>query len=854
MKDKTERFLKVSLVMVSVFCVLVFSVQTIFMSLMGADAIKHLGVIYMSGMSEQVASHFGTIIELRLSQVTALVDSVPPARTVGGTPMRIELTHNARAIGFEYLALYTGDGQFHMIYGLQVTADIPEALHRSVQGGKYNVCAGKDEAGTPVVLMGVPAVYPMDDGGSSIALIAGLPVSYLSDTLESNLESSLVDYYIIRNDGSYVMQSSPVEEDNYFERIDRHYEVYGGKTPAQYAQELQEALEEDRDYTSEIMISNERWNMYCTNLPNSDWHLLLKMSHNTMDDTVDTLEKRWSFISIGGCALILGTLVLVFLGYFRLTKKQIRALDEARQSAERSSKAKNEFLSNMSHEIRTPMNGIRGMTSIALNNLDDPPQVRSCLKKINVSSRHLLGLINDMLDMSKMESRKLTLHMEPLSLRDVIQTITTVIQPQMQEKNQQFNIYIHDIRTENVCSDRVRLSQILLNILGNAVKFTPTGGAIVMELHEEPSPKGNGYIRSCLHIGDNGIGMSEEFLPNIFESFAREDSARVDRAAGAGMGLAITKFIVDAMGGTITVESEKGRGSDFYVTIDMEKALPQEPALLLPQRDVLVAGSDENAGKLVVDTLRSIGMTAEWAASLEQACQMAQAHREQGGGYDIILLDWEIQERGGIQAAQVLRRHLGENTPVLLLTNGEHDELEADAEQAGVSGLLAKPLFRSNLYYGLRRFTEVEEPQMQPAKPNGIDLAGRHVLVAEDNELNWEIAEAILSDLGMELDWAENGQICVEKFKQSAVGWYDVILMDIRMPVMTGFEAAAAIRALDREDAARIPILAISADAFADDVEKCIQCGMNGHTSKPMDVPKVLEFMNRYLSERERRP
>ena len=350
MERRTTHFLNVSLVLVSLFCVAIFIGQAVCMSLMGENAVRQLGIFYMSGMSEQVSSHFGTTIELRLSQVESLVNSVPPGRITSETSMRVGLAYNARSAGFEYLAFYTEDGSFHMIYGSQVAAAVPEALARSVQGGKYNVSAGTDETGTSVVLIGVPAVYPMGGGETSVALVAGLPARYLKDTLESNMQSGIMEYSIIRGDGSYVLSNTAIEETNYYDRVERLYETCGGKSPAQYAKEFRDALKTDADYTSEVQISGERWNVYCASLPNSEWHLLLKISHNTLDGTVHLLQRMWSYISIGGCCLIIGALLLVFVGYYRLTRMQMNALDDARKtaeeamlSAERSNRAKTSF-------------------------------------------------------------------------------------------------------------------------------------------------------------------------------------------------------------------------------------------------------------------------------------------------------------------------------------------------------------------------------------------------------------------------------------------------------------------------------------------------------------------------------
>ncbi len=844
MRRKTTHFLTASFVLASIFCMIVFIVQTMWMNQMGAGAIKEIGVIYMSGMSKQIAAHFGTTIELRLSQVESLVDAVSPARKRDYSAMRLELAYYARSKGFEYLAFYTDEGDFQIIYGPKVVPEVPQALHRSVMGGKDNVSAGQDEHGERVVLIGVPAAYDIGEGRKSAALVAGLPADYLDDALAVNVDSSMVDYSIIRTDGTVIMQNADVAKSNYFDKADWEDE---------YVSRLRESMENGEDYSGEIKADGKRWNLYCTALPASEWHLLLHMPYSTLDRTVERLANRWSFCSVSGCMLVLGALLLVFAGYYRLTRKQMYELNKAYQSAEkerhtaeRASRAKSEFLSNMSHDIRTPMNGIMGMTMVAMNSLDDAVRIRLCLKRISVSSRHLLGLINDMLDMAKIENGGFSLNMEPLSLREVMHNIMTVIQPQVQEKNQKFNIYVQNIQYENVCTDRVRLSQILLNIIGNCVKFTPKDGMIQVFLSEELSPRGNAYTRSCLHIKDNGVGMTQEFQEKIFEAFTREDNERVEKNEGAGMGMAITKYIVDAMGGMIRVQSEPGAGSDFYITIDMEKVPQQDQELLLPQRDVLVIDDDEMSCQAAESTLRSIGLRAECMQDMEAALKRLEECRSSGES-PIVLIDWDIQGQDGIQEVSKIRGRFGKQLTLILLSDGDWDELEEKAVQAGVDGFVAKPLFRSGLYYGLRTFAETKPQELENTQEDDMDFTGRRILFAEDNDLNWEIGEAMLSELGLELDRAENGKICLEKFEQSDAGWYDLILMDLRMPVMTGYEAAAAIRALTRDDAAEIPIIAVSADAFEDDRKKSAACGMNAHTVKPYDLMELIQLMNQHM-------
>lgn len=866
MRHKTTRFLTVSLILASVFCMIVFNIQTIWMNRIGADAIREIGIIYMSSMSRQVAAHFGTTIQLRLSQVEALVDAVPPGRDQDNEAMHVELTYNARSRGFEYLAFYTEDGEFHMIYGSKIHLEIPQSLHKSVVGGRDNVSVGQDEYGQRVALMGVPAAYDMGDGRKSAALVVGLPISYLSDTLSVNIDTDMVNYSIIRTDGTLILENSGVKNGNYFDEVN-------SKEPGQPIAKLKESISNGQEYTGEILLDGVQWNLYCTKLPSSDWYLLLRMPYNTLDQTVEQMTEKWSFYSFTSCILILCVLLLVFAVYFWLTRKQMKELKEAyqaaetarksaetarqsaeaarqsaemeRRTAERASKAKSEFLSNMSHDIRTPMNGIMGMTLIAMNNLDNAVRIRTCLKRISVSSRHLLGLINDMLDMAKMENGGFTLNLEPVSLREVMQNIMTVIQPQVQEKHQNFNIYIHNIQYENVCADRVRLSQILLNIIGNSVKFTPENGRIEVFLSEEPSPKGNSYTRSCLHIKDNGIGMTQEFKEKIFDPFAREDNARVEKHEGAGMGMTITKYIVDAMGGSIRVESQPNIGSDFYISLDMEKIIQQEQELLLPPRDVLIIDDDEMCCQTVKNTSQSIGLNAEYVTDFNHAVQWLEKYLA-SKKEPIVLLDWDMKGQDGLPAAAELRRHFGPGLTLLLLSDGEWDELESQAEPVEIQGFIAKPLFRSGLYYGLRPFTEVQTSEPEQSEET-VDFTSKRVLFAEDNELNWEIGSSMLSELGLELDWAENGKICLEKFEQSESGWYDIILMDLRMPVMTGYEAAAAIRRLPRKDAKEIPIIAVSADAFDDDIQKCITCGMNAHVAKPYDLAVLIDLLTQYL-------
>lgn len=351
------------------------------------------------------------------------------------------------------------------------------------------IAVAMEDDGDKVVLMGIPAAYRMD-GGNCVALVAGLPVDYISTTLSLDVENSLVYSHIIRRDGSFVIRSGDAFRDTYFDRILETCQPYNGTTPEMFVEQLEQAMDAGRDYSSVFQTEEGRNHIYCTSLPYSEWHLVTIMPYGALDQTVNDLGNQWMVMVLGGCSVILLALVLVFLKYLSMTRQQMTALNEARKEAIHAAQAKSEFLSNMSHDIRTPMNAIVGMTAIATANMDNPQQVQNCLKKITLSSKHLLGLINDVLDMSKIESGKMTLNMDQVSLREVVDSIVNIVQPQIRSKHQKFDVVIRDISTENVCCDSVRLNQVMLNLLSNAIKFTPEGGTIGLSLYEEPSDKG----------------------------------------------------------------------------------------------------------------------------------------------------------------------------------------------------------------------------------------------------------------------------------------------------------------------------------------------------------------------------
>lgn len=843
----TTEFVIGGFVLLIFFSVAAFTLLGTYMSRQSERAIDELGNMYMTSMGERICKHFETIVNLRLEQAEAVVTVVS---SDGAEVQEIydELVYRTQVRDFVSLALCSESGEFEVLYGEKATLIDPEPFLDSLRAGERKVAVATDTSGEQVVLFGVNARYPMSDGRESIATVMALPAEKISEELALEEESIEMHAHIIRTDGTFIIRDESIQYPDYFSYLRGTYTEEADRNNVEhYIRDLSGALEADRRYVAILTFGGGRQQVITVSLPNSEWNLVIVLPFGALNEAVEALNEERTSATLLACGSILVLLLLIFLAYFRMSKQQIHDLNEARRAAEEATRAKSEFLSNMSHDIRTPMNAIVGMTAIATAHVDDKEQVQNCLKKIALSGKHLLGLINDVLDMSKIESGKMTLSVDMVSLREVMEGIVGIVQPQVKAKHQNFEVHIDSIISEDVYCDSVRLNQVLLNLLSNSVKYTHEEGAIRLSLYQEESPKGKDYVRTHIVVRDNGIGMAPDFMSKIFESYSRADNRRVHKTEGAGLGMAITKYIVDAMEGTIDVESELGKGSEFHVVIDFEKATVKEVDMVLPPWKMLVVDDDETLCRTVVDALDSIGITAEWTLSGEKALNLVLEHHERRDDYQIILLDWKLPGMDGIQIAREIRRALGDEIPILLISAYDWSEFENEAREAGINGFIAKPLFKSTLFYGLQKYMGDAE-EIRTEEKNGTDLSGYRILVAEDNSLNWEVLHELLTDLGLELEWAENGQICAEMFEKAAEGYYDAILMDVRMPVMTGYEATRAIRASGKAEAKKIPIIAMTADAFSEDIQRCLDCGMNAHTAKPVNIDELLMLLRRYMN------
>ena len=564
----------------------------------------------------------------------------------------------------------------------------------------------------------------------------------------------------------------------------------------------------------------------------------------------ETRELRWFHIIAMGSE-VEGRTKYILVMSDRTADKQInQALSDAVAAAETANRAKSTFLSNMSHDIRTPMNAIIGFTTLALSNIDDKERVKDYLAKTLASSNHLLSLINDVLDMSRIESGKIHLEEVEVNLSDVLHDLKTIVSGQIYAKQLELYMDATDVTDEDVYCDKTRLNQILLNLLSNAIKFTPAGGTVSVRVRQLA-----GKVHGCgqyeFRIKDNGIGMSPEFAQKIFEPFERERTSTVSRIQGTGLGMAITKNIVDMMGGTIEVQTAQGKGSEFIICLPMRTQAEHRPVEKITELEglkALVVDDDFNTCDSVTKMLVKVGMRAEWTLSGKEAVLRARQSIEMSDVYHAYIIDWRLPDMNGIEVTRQIRS-LHDDTPIIILTAYDWSDIEVEAKAAGVTAFCSKPMFMSDLRETLmsalgQKLTDASQ-ELLPEED--ADFKDRHILLVEDNELNREIAQEILREYGFRVDTAENGAVAVEKVRTAAPGSYDLVLMDVQMPVMDGYTATRQIRALEDPALAGIPILAMTANAFDEDRRNAMESGMNGFLSKPIVIGDLVQELHKIL-------
>ena len=667
-------------------------------------------------------------------------------------------------------------------------------------------------------------------------LLRVLPLSELEQKwIFPQEEYENAELSMINADGNYIIKDHSFKNSNFFE----FYRSYNsGDTAAQ------ELFEKITSSTGSFSMYNSRGEKcilaYTPVASKAEWVLLSFMPMNELN----VKTENWLLVGIVSVGLlILFVFDLTVMLYFN------QKLHAAAREAASANKAKTDFLSTMSHDIRTPMNAIIGLTTIAKKNLGDTESVRENLQKITLASNHLLTLINDILDISKVESGKLILSPQTFSIVEAVENLVNISQPMIKEKNIEFHFRISRMEKEYLYADQLRLNQIYINILSNAIKYTEPGGHVSVDMREDESKK-PGCVQLTYIVSDSGIGMSPEYMANMYQPFSRQTDSRVNSIQGTGLGLAITKQMVDLMNGTINCQSEPGKGTTFTVILDIPIAERQREDMVLEPMDVLIVDDDPILLETAADTLKSLGVTADCAESASKALEMISHRHETEQDYSIVILDWKMPDIDGIEMTRRVRSAVSPDIPILLISAYDRTDIEGAAKKAGANAFISKPLFRSTLYDTINDVLGTGAKSAEPENDYS-DLHGMNVLIAEDFDVNWEVISALLEMYGINTERAENGRICVEKIKSAAEGSYDLIFMDIQMPEMNGLDATKNIRALDDPWAASIPIIAMTADAFSENVTECLNAGMNGHISKPVDIKLVIKEIYRIKEEKK---
>ncbi len=750
-------------------------------------------------------------------------------------------------------SLLAPDGTVQKISTDDISYEEEAALGEHISERAKNIFTG-----APVLRHFVPIVR---DGETVAMLYGAIDLEELPDSINNQTiyESSASVYIIDTRNGDFLLDTYPTH--NELGNVkDYDSSIYPRETKGELSWEeyIDDILDRGTGYVIFRTQQTNGWDyMYYSPMGINGWSIAVEIPEKVAFENV--FFVRQLCLALG---IIMAAVIVVYYLWVRKNSKQMTkqaveqaVLTEKLHKAEAADRAKSIFLSNMSHDIRTPMNAIIGYTTLVQTCLDDREKTEEYLAKILSSGNHMLSLVNDILDMSRIESGKLNIEEKDCSISDIFKDMRNIIQTQMHSKQLNFYMDTIDVTDEDIRCDKLHVNQVLLNLLSNAIKFTPAGGTVALTVRQKPSAP-TGYGAYELRVKDTGIGMSKEFIEHIFEPFERERNTTASGIQGTGLGMAITKNIVDAMGGTITVESEKGKGSEFI--IDLEFRLQSEPkkrqdAAELKGLRALVADDNFVTCDSVSKMLRQIGMHADWVLHGKEAVLHAKQAHEMGEDYNVYIIDWLLPDLNGLEVVRQIRGVIGDDTPIIIVTAYDWTDIEEEAKAAGVTAFCSKPIFLSELRDILiasakdRVFPTKKE--VIPEKP--YKGGGKRLLLVEDNELNREIAEELLAANGFIIDKAENGSIAVDMVKSSSHGYYSLILMDIQMPVMNGYEAAKAIRALDDKQLASIPIVAMTANAFDDDKQQALDSGMNAHVAKPFDIDSLMELLTELIGDNQ---